>query len=479
MKKSLLLCLLIGLSGVALAQNLVSVTYLGAKSKNQLLNQFGVPFIQFGAKYYRITYMTLDVHGQPDTASGLAAVPDNLINKYPRLVYQHGTASSRFDVPSYNVVGGGEGIIGQLCAGLGYIAYLPDYLGMGTSHGFHPYVHAASEASAALDMLRAADAFEAQLLARSNDQLFITGYSQGGHAAMALHREIEKNHAAEFTVTAASHMSGPYSISGVMRDLVLSDEIYYFPAYIPNFILGYQTVYGNLFTNLTQVFKPAYAALVQQYYTGTINLTDLNTQLIALLTANEGDSHPRRMFQDSLLLAVNSDSLHPINIAMAANDVYTDWAPQSPMRIYYCTADDQVPFENSIVARDSLLSVVTQDFQVVDVNPSADHGGCVLPALTNTVLFFGSLQQISTAVEDPAAEIVLAPNPAQGLAILRNIPAAGQVSLTDVSGKTVYSQATGYTAEVPVDVSGLANGLYIIRFQGNGYFWQDKLSVAH
>ena len=36
---------------------------------------------------------------------------------------------------------------------------MPDYLGMGESPGLHPYVHGESEATATLDMIRAAREF--------------------------------------------------------------------------------------------------------------------------------------------------------------------------------------------------------------------------------------------------------------------------------------------------------------------------------
>ena len=153
--------LVMTLTGSLLSQNLVSATFLGQKTKAELLAQFNnLPFIQYGAKYYSITYTTKSVQGAVDTASGLLAIPDNPTLKYSRLVYQHGTSGSRQDVPSINVLTGGEGIVGQLFAGLGYVAFLPDYLGLGnTSKGFHPYVHAASEAWAAMDMLRAGEQF--------------------------------------------------------------------------------------------------------------------------------------------------------------------------------------------------------------------------------------------------------------------------------------------------------------------------------
>ncbi len=367
MRKTLPFFLIVFVSLHLSAQDLVSSTFLGAKTQAQLTAEFNVPFIQYGAKFYKITYTTANLQGQTDTVSGLLTVPDNPSKVYPRLVYQHGTSGSKQDVPSVNVLNGGEGRIGWLFAGLGYVALMPDYLGLGVSADvFHPYVHAASEASVALDMLRALPEFASQTGVHVNDQLFITGYSQGGHAAMALHQVIETDLSDEFTVTAAAPMSGPYSIGDVMRGLILSNEVYYYPAYIPNTALSYQTAYGNIFGQLTDIFKPVYAAPIQQFYNGAIDLSTLNDQLISLLVANEGACIPTKMIQPATLADVQSNPDHPINIALRANDVY-HWAPQAPTRLFYCMADDQVPFENSLLARDTMLARGAADLAIQDV----------------------------------------------------------------------------------------------------------------
>ena len=52
------LLLLICFSTALFAQNLVSSTLLGAKTKAQLTTQFALPIIQYGVKYYRVTYAT-------------------------------------------------------------------------------------------------------------------------------------------------------------------------------------------------------------------------------------------------------------------------------------------------------------------------------------------------------------------------------------------------------------------------------------
>lgn len=467
--------LLVG--GLLSAQSLVSATFIGSKTAAQLVAEFNVPFIEFGAKYYRVLYTTPDVHGVLDTASGLIAVPDNPTKIYPRLVYQHGTSGSRQDVPSVNVTQDGEGRIGVLCAGLGYVAFLPDYLGLGAARGFHPYVHAASEASAALDMLRAGTAFLSQNQVFINDQLFITGYSQGGHAAMALHRTIEKDPAQEFTVTAAAPLSGPYSIGEAMRDLILTDKVYYYPAYIPNTALSYQTAYGNVFTKMTDVFKPLYAVEIEKFYINKISLSELNEKLITLLTTNEGSCRPFKMLQDTTVQAVISNPNHPINVALRANNVYNNWLPKAPMRLFYCMADDQVPFQNSIVARDTLTAAGAPNFQATDVNSTADHGGCVSPALFSTVLFFSGFKQIGTVGTSTPLEsdkLSIAPNPVQDVLQLVDLPDGGRFEIVDFQGRvqiSTYLQAGDHV----VDVASLPSGIYLAAFISGKRVWTARL----
>ncbi len=464
------------------AQTLVSATLLGAKTQAQLYTQFNnLPFIQYGCKYYRVAYTSPDVQGVLDTVTGLLAVPDNAAKKYPRLVYQHGTSGSRQDVPSINVLTNGEGQFGQLFAGLGYVALLPDYLGLGNvSRGFHPYVHAESEAWVAMDMLRAVADFCAQNQIQTNDQLFVTGYSQGGHGAMALHRAIENDPAQEFAVTAAAPMSGPYSVSGVMRDLILSDDVYYYPAYIPNTALSYQTVYGNLFNDVSEVFRPPYDALIKQFQNGTINLSNLNDQLIDLLILSEGACRPRRMLQPDIIQAITSNPNHPINIALAANDTYNDWTPKAPMRLFYCMNDDQVPFRNSLLARDSLQAVGAPNFQVQDVMPSANHGQCVVPAATATVIFFLGFQQIGTVGTDDAAaaeRLNISPNPAKEAFFIQGLPLPGQLKLLDFRGKVLLDKTLGPGSH-RIALIGLPPGQYVAVFVGDGRYWLEKLAVA-
>jgi len=449
------------------AQNLISSTFKGSKTVSQLSAQFNFPFIQYNVKYYKVTYSSPDAKGNLDTLSGLLAVPSDQSKSFPRLVYQHGTSDCKTCVPSrYGSTGGDEGQIALLFAGMGYVALLPDYVGMGDGRGFQAYVHAATEASAAADMVRASNAWLSQNQYHANNQLFVTGYSQGGHGSMAFHHAVETNLSNEMTMTAAAHLSGPYSISGVMRNLILSPAVYQYPAYIPNTALSYQNVYGNLYNNLTDIFRQPYAGFIQQYRDGVISLGTLNSNLIQALTTEYGASIPRNMIRDSALMVIQNDLAHPVNQAFRDNDLY-NWAPQAPTRIFYCTADDQVPYLNSVVARDTMLANGAPNLVVTDVNTTADHGGCVVPALTNTLLFFGGFQQITTASNEPleALDISIAPNPVQNQLFVSNVPAGARIGLYDWSGRLRRSVEHMTGSSVMLETGDLPAGIYFLQAQ--------------
>ncbi len=455
-------------ANIIVGQQLLSSEPKGGFTKEELTALFG-PFAQYGVKMHKILYTTLDVKGLPDTASGLLIVPDRPNSIFPLLCVQHGTVDSKTDVPS-NLRGGYE--LAVVFGSFGYVTVAPDLLGLGESRGFHPYVHAASEASASIDMLYATRAYASQNNILLNDQLFITGYSQGGHSAAALHRELERNFSQDFTVTASAPMSGPYSISGEMRRLILSDEAYFFPAYVPNTLLSYDLVY-DLFDSVAVAFKQPYAEWIEKYYEGIFTLGTLNDLLITKLTQDHGASISKYMFQDSVLNAVATNLDHPVNVALRDNDLY-NWAPQSPTRLFYCKADDQVIYLNSVVA-DSVMNLLgAPDVDAVDVNSTADHGECVVPAVTQAFLFFLQYQSITTSVEQPdiASDIRVFPNPTSDRLTFVSLPDDAFLQLLDVNGKLVLHQKMN---QPQLSVEQLPPGIYFLRLNWPTGYWSSKI----
>ncbi|MEY4134303.1 MAG: hypothetical protein RL386_653 [Bacteroidota bacterium] len=469
-------CLLLIAPAGAYAQQLISATVLGNYTKEQVSAFLPIPGLaRYDVRVYKIRYTTPDIRGVRDTASGLLAQPLAANSSWPVMVYQHGTAGSRVAVPSRM---SSEASIGLIGAALGYVSVLPDYLGLGDSRGFHPYVHAASEASAAVDMVRAVRQLAANGPFSLNGQIFITGYSQGGHAGMALHREMEQKLSGEFKVAAAAHLSGPYSISGDMKARLLSDAEYFFPAYTLYTMLSYNMVY-KIYDNLEQFINPPYLETAKAFYSGSETVLDsIHNRLARTLIQQKGKVVPRFIFQDSVVQALQNNPNHPVNLAMLDNDTYR-WAPKAPTRLYYCKGDDQVIYTNSVVADSVMRALGAPDVAATDLNPSFNHGQCVQPALFSTIIFFSFYQSIQTDLAGtvPARPLRMYPNPASESVYLEQLPADAQVEIWDMAGRPVRNYGPVQEALPQISLVGLPPGIYVLRARSTEGVWAGKLAV--
>lgn len=455
-------------------QKLISTTPAGVISKDFLAFIFGTngTLIENGIELYKITYTTVDVFGKPDTASGLIILPSTGKKSFFPVIYQHGTVDDRNDVPS-NVKGGWEA--GAVFAGMGYLTILPDYLGLGTSRGYHPYVHAASQSWAASDMLKATISFAANAGITLNEKLFITGYSQGGHASMALHRDLEKNPIPGFKVAGASHLSGPYSISTSMLEILLSEKEYGQSGYVPHTLLAYNPIY-KLYGSLNQVIKSAYLDIVLRRQKEEIGLNQMNTLLTAALKKDFGKAIPTYIFQDSVVNNIKNNPNHPVRLALKDNDTY-DWVPKVPTRILYCKADEQVGYTNALLADSVMRARGAQNVFLKDLNSAFNHGQCVEPALLNTVMFFKSLS-VSTsiyAVNSQTSELKVYPNPASSYLSFGNIPNSSTVEWYNLQGQKMGNEILSSGNELYV--GDLPDGLYLFRATSGSQVFMGKVAI--
>lgn len=475
MNKFYTLLLLVSFFSVDLtSQTLVDSENLGSLTKEQISQSIPL-FVNYGVDLYKLRYKTLDINNEIDTASGLVIIPqseDPFL--WPILSYSHGTVGEKQDVPS-NLRGGYE--LALAFGAAGYISVAADFLGLGESRGFHPYLHAATEASASIDMLLATKEFTAQNNILLNDQLFVTGYSQGGHVAMATHQVLQEQYGDEFTVTASAPMSGPYSLSGAFKELIVASVPYEYPIYLAYTILSFNLVYDWGFT-VEEIFKMPYSETIADIFNEEQDLFALNDALIDQLTAEEGSTDANLIFEDSLVAAVINDPNHPVNVALRANDTF-NWSPDAPTRLYYCTADEQVSFRNSIIADSILNSNGAVDLSSLDVNTEANHGGCVLPAAVNTVLFFANYVDIQTSLwgGPEVNRLELAPNPTSDQVVLRNVEETGLLEIYDIQGKLWSNRIINQTnTDLVVDLSSLPQGTYYFRLIGNQQVW---LATVH
>lgn len=337
---------------------------------------------RYGAVAYVVTYRTISHDGSPTLASGMVVLPDAAPGlSFPIVSYQHGTVLDKVGVASH---GNGERILGLILASDGYICSMPDYLGLGYGLGFHPYVHGMSEASASIDMLRASRDHAESNSVEWNKQLFLLGYSQGGHATMATHKVLQINHSDEFSVTGSAPMAGPYDVSGVQEGVITGYDPYPTPGYLPFIIYSYDMVYDIIDAPPYTMFKPPYDSIINANMDQSRDIGYLNTILPAV---------PREMVLDSVMAAYESDENHPLKLALRDNNLLS-WNPQAHVRMCYCKGDDQVNYMNAIVAHDSYLEAGADPelVKLIEINETSNHSDCALPSMLFAKYFFDSLR---------------------------------------------------------------------------------------
>jgi hypothetical protein len=335
---------------------------------------------------------------------------------------------------------------------------------MGESRGFHPYLHAETQASASIDLFRAATDYAVTLDIELGNEVFVSGYSQGGHAAMATLRSLELDFSDEFKVLAATPMSGPYNLSGTLRDQIEADAEYLFPSYLAYIAKGLQEVYGNLYEDIGELFKEPYASAIRPFDNQEdYPLGVLNDSLLTLLNEVEGAPVGNEMFQESFLTAIlDNDTTNAIVRAIIDNDLY-DWVPQTPTRLYYCEADEQVPFENAIFTDSVMTANGAPDVEAISQGAILGHGACALVAYPASADFFRAVA-ISTSTLETTADLHIQffPNPSQDVVQWQYDGRVLEVTVFDLQGKRVLETMGDVRA---VDLTPIKSGLYFLQIQ--------------
>ncbi len=322
---------------------------------------------------YKITYKTKNVDGAEITASGMVLFPDGGAN-LPLISYQHGTLTNKQDAPS-NYTGQEILYLAPIITSTGYAVSVPDYIGYGASASYpHPYEHARTLGSASFDMLMAAREFFDYNNITLSEKLFITGYSEGGNATMALHQHIEKN--SDLNITMSAPAAGAYNKTAFAKDLMQRNEDLTF---LPKFmwvLYSYNWIYGLNRPWSDYVVEPHASTL--ESVSDPMKLGEANISL-----------NPQTLFTETTKTGIlNETDIEFLNV-LADNDTY-NWTPVAPITLYYGTADDYVFPLNSETAYDALLAnganvtIVTFEGQ--------DHSSAFMPYLIDMFELFKSLK---------------------------------------------------------------------------------------
>lgn len=108
-------------------------------------------------------------------------------------------------------------------------------------------------------------------------------------------------------------------------------------------------------------------------------------------------------------------------------------------------------------------------------------GATTLPASGGPVAFLASLTDesatLATAPPAALAGLSLFPNPAHGKAVVRVPASPATLTLLDALGRPVRTRLAAANAEVPLDLTGLAPGVYALRVQAGAAVATQKLVV--
>ena len=351
-------------SGISLSP-LRTYSQLESRGLLRLAGVAGVP-VHADIDCYRVLYPSRGSAGQPITLSGLLALPRG---SRPRglVSWQHGTTTTRAATPSNLSVDGLAAAI--VFAANGFALIAPDYIGLGVSKLTHTYLVADDTARAVIDLLTAARS----LPGVPATPPFLIGFSQGGHATLAVQNLLE---ASGRPILGSAAIAGPHNLRTISLGAALAGGSTSHPLFLAYMVRGYAARYGH---TIDSVLAPPAAALTPQLF-------DSPHEPDAIIAALP--KRPPAMFRADFLDAFDTGGRHWLLDAIAANEV-SHFRPQAPVRLYFGNRDVDVPPAEATTT-ERMLRQTGGQAQAIDVGPY-DHNGSILVAAPKALAWLETL----------------------------------------------------------------------------------------
>jgi len=334
----------------------------------------------YGYKAYKIPYSTTDEEGHEVKSSGLFVIPTGLpsiVNTTLGLSMvsdDHGTIFANREAPTVvaDDYGTPEGSSILLTSLGGFATLQPDYIGFGDSNDhYHPFVLKDSLANATVDFIKEVKKFSKENNITLNNQLFLTGYSEGGYAAMATLKKIEEEQLTDLKVTMAAPMAGPYALKR-MADGVLSQSKLGVPSFMANVGYAYAKAEGE---EVSSIINEPYASQLPTLFNGDLNRTSIDPHLSYDTTGTDG------LFAQSFVTDYFSNDTNWFKVATTKNSLHA-WTPTTPLRLVHCEGDNVIPFAISQLTEGTMKAMGATDVAVVPVESAlglpmkVEHAEC-------------------------------------------------------------------------------------------------------
>ena len=288
----------------------------------------------------QINYRTPGVQAsEMSNASAAVMVPGGAActGPFPLLAFARGTNLDK-TFTNANPTNAAVQLLMAFFAAQGYAVVATDYLGYALStYPYHPYMHADTEASAVIDSIRAARLAAPALGLTLNGKVMISGYSQGGHAAMAAQREVERSAAGEFNLVAAADLAGPYNVSGALIKGA-TEPIMGVQFFVPFQVIAYQKMYGNVYAKVTDVFNAPYATYIESL----LPTTDIAGLPAKFPTGTPAEAQ-KAMFTPAFITDLATNPANGTIVAAKKQDLF-GWNPKAPTTLCGSSDDPVVSF---------------------------------------------------------------------------------------------------------------------------------------
>ena len=348
-----------------------------------------------GFDSYKVTYCTVDAllpgerEPQPTVATGMVSVPRRA-GRLSTVAYQHGTSVSFYDAlrtptswaPSPRAERASRARLRRRVRRQRLHLRRP-----GLPRARRLICPAASILSrgdrgfGGVDLLAAADRVLAGLHVQQDGNLFVFGFSQGSHAALALHRELESK---GVDVTGTATVGGIFDVEQWFLSALANQTTVTLPLYMAYILLAYDDIY-DVYRRKTDVFRQPYASTVD-------DLFDMKHFFDDVLAGMPPTT--RALLTPSFAASFASDPETPLRVRLRQNAV-DRWRPRAPVRLYQSPVDEEAPYDDALTSIERLRRAGAD--VTVQVLPGFDHINSWIQALPRAVAWFRSLAGTVTA----------------------------------------------------------------------------------
>lgn len=254
----------------------------------------------------------------------------------------------------------------------------PNYAGYArTTLAYHPYLNAVQQGADMIDALRAARASFGAIAALDSGKLFVAGYSQGGHVALATQRAMQAL-SGEFKLAAVAGMSGPYALTQFGDTQFAGSPRIGVTAFMPMLISAGQHSGAGLYAATSDLFEAKYAATIDTLLPGVGTLSELvNAGKLPAGALFAADSLPqaagygqyfgadhliKTSYRDAYLADLQANPCersvvapldcvpaHPLRKLLHNNDLRS-YTPVAPLMLCGGSGDPTVPYLNTVSA---------------------------------------------------------------------------------------------------------------------------------